>query len=90
MADLTIITEINNPDLPEFTSSTTLAEKRPKSQWINPQETIKRLEKNGVKLSAPTLFNLERRGKLTTQRISARKIFFDWAEVSEHFNITEK
>lgn len=73
--------------LPSFTSSVTLEAPRPEPEWITPKETVRKLAENGVRITSPTLFNMEKRKELHPQRLSARKILFDWNEVKDHFNI---
>lgn len=73
--------------LPSFTSSVTLEAPRPEPEWLTPKDTVRKLAGNGIRITSPTLFNMEKRQQLHPQRLSARKILFDWNEVREHFKI---
>ena len=78
------------PQLPEFSSTVDVPVARPPVEWIKPKEVIERLSNAGVKLSSPTLFNMEKRGELTTWRNTPRNIYFDWGEICLKFKINKE
>lgn len=73
--------------LPSFTYSTSLTPPALEPDWRKAAEIITLLHENGIELSSPTLFNMEKRGELHPHRHSARKTMFDWNEVKERFNL---
>ena len=67
---------------PQFCSSTTLPVRTIEPDWKRPEEIMEYLkDKNITVRSKVSLFNYEKRGLLTTRRISSRKIYFDLNEV---------
>ena len=73
--------------LPSFTYSMSLTPPQTGPDWRKAQEIITLLHENGIELSSPTLFNMEKRGELHPRRDGARKTMFDWNEVKERFNL---
>lgn len=71
--------------LPSFIFSHTLQGRIREPRWVSPAEAVAALEKAGVKTSKQTLFNMEKRGLLSTERISPRVVRFDLNELLERF-----
>lgn len=75
------------PSFPSFTSSHTLVMHAVQEDWLPAGEIVNELEKSGFIVSRQTLFLHEKAGKLTSRRLSARKILFNLQEVKRHFNL---
>lgn len=73
--------------LPTFTSSLSIAAQKLPPAWVKAKDAAAYLAQRGVSVTTQTLFNMEKRGELTTLRISQRNIQFDLNEVKERFKV---
>ena len=73
------------PALPSFISTHSLTRPKRQPRWIRARDAVAYLAQQGISTSVQTLFNMERRGELTTNRPSVHKTWFDLNEITDLF-----
>jgi hypothetical protein len=73
--------------LPSFTHSVSLASARRPPVPVRAREAVQEILRRGGTTTVQTLYNMEKRGQLTSDRRGPRLVYYDLNEVLDRFHL---